>query len=204
MQVEGCGIGTGFEARRRVAAIPDRRFSVQEEARADALAGATRRDIKRCHSVLIHFDPSDRSVLNSDPHRVMQYRPRDTIRRCSIRPLLSLRSRHRSNGEFEDGAAPNRGQRRVVTGVGASNPCSAPHTVRGSPSARVRTHCMTSSACCRTDCGIASRRTLAAFRLMTSSNLVGRSIGRSAGFAPRRMRSTYTAARWNRSSRPGP
>jgi hypothetical protein len=121
MQVEGHGVGTGFETRGRVTAIPDRRFSTQEEARADAPAGAMRCDIKRRHSVLIHFDPSDRNVLHSDPHCVMQYRVRDTIGRCSIRPLLSLRGRHRSHGQLEDGAAPNRGQRRVVTRVGASN-----------------------------------------------------------------------------------
>ena len=121
MQIEGRGVGTAFETRGGVTAILDRRFSTQEEARAYAPAGAMRCDIERRHSVLIHFDPPDRSFLNSDPHCVMQYRPRDTICRCSIRPLLSLRCRHRSHGQFEDGAAPNRGQRHVVTRVGASN-----------------------------------------------------------------------------------
>ena len=38
----------------------------------------------------------------------------------------------------------------------------------------------------------------AVLRLMTSSNLVGSWTGRSAGFAPLRMRSTYDAARRNR------
>src|SRR5215470_13672083 len=41
-----------------------------------------------------------------------------------------------------------------------------------------------------TDCGIVSPRVLAVLRLMTSSNLVGCSTGRSAGLAPLRMRST--------------
>jgi hypothetical protein len=59
--------------------------------------------------------------LNSDPHCVTQYRVRDTIGRCAIRPLLSLRGRHRGHRQLEDGAAPNRGQRRVVARIGASN-----------------------------------------------------------------------------------
>ena len=120
-QIEGRGVGTGFETRGGVTAIPDRRFSMQEEARAYAPAGAMRCDIERRHSVLVHFDPSDRTVLDSDPHGVMQYRVRDTIGRGAIRPLLSLRGRHRGHRQLEDGATPNRGQRRVVTRVGASN-----------------------------------------------------------------------------------
>jgi hypothetical protein len=40
MQIEGRGVGAGFETRGGVTAIPDRRFSMQEEARADAPAGA--------------------------------------------------------------------------------------------------------------------------------------------------------------------
>ena len=121
MQVEGRGVGTAFETRSGVTAIAYRRFSMQEEPGAYAPPGAMRCDIERRHSVLIHFDPPDRNFLNSDPHCVMQYRPHNTICRCSIRPLLSLRWRHRCHGQFEDGAAPNRGQRHVVTGVGASN-----------------------------------------------------------------------------------
>src|SRR5262249_45442125 len=42
-------------------------------------------------------------------------------------------------------------------------------------------------------------RAWAVFRLMTSSNLVGTSTGRSTVFAPRRMRSTYVAVRRNMS-----
>jgi hypothetical protein len=121
MQLEDRGVGTGFETRGGVTAIPDRRFSTQEKARTYAPAGAMRCDTERRHSVLVHFDPSDRNVLNSDPHCVTQYRVHDTIGRCAIRPLLSLRGRHRGHRQLEDGAAPNRGQRRVVTRVGASN-----------------------------------------------------------------------------------
>src|SRR5215831_19668090 len=57
-------------------------------------------------------------------------------------------------------------------------------------------HSMIWSARTSTDCGIVSPRTLAVLRLITSSNFVVCSTGRSAGFAPFRMRSTYVAARW--------
>jgi hypothetical protein len=42
------------------------------------------------------------------------------------------------------------------------------------------------------------------FRLMTSSNVVGCSTGRSAGLAPFRILSTYVAARRSRSGMLGP
>ncbi len=48
---------------------------------------------------------------------------------------------------------------------------------------------MTASACANRIGGRVRPSALAVFRLMTSSNLVGRSNGRSAGFAPFRMRS---------------
>src|SRR5262249_37067626 len=51
-------------------------------------------------------------------------------------------------------------------------------------------HSITSSARARSVGGTARRSALAVLRLMTSSNLVGACTGRSAGFAPRRMRST--------------
>src|SRR5262245_7823764 len=51
-------------------------------------------------------------------------------------------------------------------------------------------HWMISSARISTDCGIVSPRAFAVLRLITSSNLVGCSTGRSAGFAPLRILST--------------
>src|SRR5438105_4913513 len=78
-QVEGRSIRTGFETRSGVTGIAYRSFSMQEKAGAYAPPGAMRCDIERCHSVLIHFDPPDRNLLNSDPHGVMQYRPRNAI-----------------------------------------------------------------------------------------------------------------------------
>ena len=53
-----------------------------------------------------------------------------------------------------------------------------------------RGHWMISSARCSKDWGIVSPRALAVLRLMTSSNLVGCSTGRSAAFAPLRTLST--------------
>src|SRR5579884_993289 len=49
-------------------------------------------------------------------------------------------------------------------------------------------HSMTSSARARIDCGTVRPSALAVFRLMTSSNLVGWTTGRSAGFSPLRIR----------------
>ncbi len=54
----------------------------------------------------------------------------------------------------------------------------------------VAAHRITSSARNRTVGGIVRPSALAVFRLMTSSNFVGRSTGRSAGFAPFRILST--------------
>ena len=57
------------------------------------------------------------------------------------------------------------------------------------------THSITSSASCWR-CRETSRpKALAALRLIVSSKVVGRCTGRSAGFSPLRMRSTYVAAR---------
>ena len=58
---------------------------------------------------------------------------------------------------------------------------------------------MISSARPNTDCGIVRPRAFAVFRLITSSNLVGCSTGRSAGFVPLRILSMYLAARRNKS-----
>ena len=53
---------------------------------------------------------------------------------------------------------------------------------------------MISSACSSTDCGIVSPSALAVFRLITSSNLEGFSMGRSPGLAPFRILSTIGGA----------
>src|ERR1700694_1763246 len=51
-------------------------------------------------------------------------------------------------------------------------------------------HSITSVAWSRSDCGMVSPSALAVLRLMTKSNLVGCSTGRSPGLAPFKMRST--------------
>jgi hypothetical protein len=56
-------------------------------------------------------------------------------------------------------------------------------------------HSITSSARASSDCGTVRPSALAVLRLMTSSNFVGCSIGKSAGLAPLSILSTKTAAR---------
>jgi hypothetical protein len=56
-------------------------------------------------------------------------------------------------------------------------------------------HSITSSARASSVGGISTPSALAVLRLITNSNLVGCSIGRSAGLAPLRILSTYPAAR---------
>ena len=65
-------------------------------------------------------------------------------------------------------------------------------------------HSITSSARASSAGGTVIPSALAVFRLITSSNLVGACTGRSAGFSPLRIRSTYAAARryWSRKSGP--
>src|SRR5262245_55820096 len=60
-------------------------------------------------------------------------------------------------------------------------------------------HSITSSARSRKDSVIVRPSALAVVRLMTRSNLVGCSTGKSAGFAPRKILSTKSAVRLNMS-----
>ena len=62
----------------------------------------------------------------------------------------------------------------------------------------------TSSAATSSVCGIVRPSSFAVLRLMTNSNFVGCSTGRSLGLAPRKILSTYSAARWNRVGMLGP
>src|SRR5207249_7667140 len=63
---------------------------------------------------------------------------------------------------------------------------------------------MTLSAWYSTDCGIVRPICFAVLRLITNSNFVGCSTGRSAGFAPLRILSTNVADRRFMSRRLGP
>src|SRR5262245_31962284 len=65
-------------------------------------------------------------------------------------------------------------------------------------------HSITSSARASMIGGISRPIALAVLTLITSVNLVGRSIGKSAALAPLRMRSMYIAARLYMSGRLGP
>src|SRR5262249_473232 len=63
---------------------------------------------------------------------------------------------------------------------------------------------ITLSARNSSDCGIVRLSAFAVLRLITNSNFVGCSTGRSAGFAPFKILSTYVAARRTRSAKFGP
>ena len=65
-------------------------------------------------------------------------------------------------------------------------------------------HSITSSARASSVDGTSRPSVLAVFKLMTSSYLVGACTGRSAGFSPLRMRSTYDATRRYWSTLSGP
>src|SRR5262252_6851756 len=65
-------------------------------------------------------------------------------------------------------------------------------------------HSITSSARASSVGGTSRPSVLAVLRLMINSNLVGCWIGRSAGLAPLKMRSTYDADRRNTSATSGP
>src|SRR5262245_9065735 len=66
---------------------------------------------------------------------------------------------------------------------------------------RAPSHSITSSAIASKAGGSVTPSALAVLKLMTNSKVVACSIGRSAGFAPLRMRSTKNAARRDRSDR---
>src|SRR6266446_5428390 len=65
-------------------------------------------------------------------------------------------------------------------------------------------HSITSSAVASSEGGTVRPSAVAVVKLMTRSNLVGCSTGISAGFAPRRILSTYSAARRNKSGKFAP
>src|SRR5215831_552046 len=67
-----------------------------------------------------------------------------------------------------------------------------------------RPYSITSSARARSDGGTVRPSAFAVLRLIARSYLVGACTGRSAGFSPLRMRSTYPAARRNPSNASGP
>src|SRR5262249_32806138 len=72
---------------------------------------------------------------------------------------------------------------------------SAPYSICRRRATHAPHHLITSSARASTEGGIVRPRVLAVLRLMTSSNLVGCSTGRSAGLAPFRILSTKVATR---------
>src|SRR5262249_59835797 len=69
---------------------------------------------------------------------------------------------------------------------------------------RAAFHSITSSARASSVGGISMPSALAVVRLITRSNLVGGSTGMSAGFAPRKILSTISPQRRNKSAKLGP
>src|SRR5215467_3199016 len=83
--------------------------------------------------------------------------------------------------------------------------CCATRDVRLGPKADIGyLYSITLSARIRKDSGIVNPSVLAVVKFTMRSNLVGCSIGRSVGFAPRSILSTYSAARRNKSGKFGP
>ena len=87
------------------------------------------------------------------------------------------------------GREPIDSERSVDVRFGAHSGLSS-DIAPGPKSANKRRHSITSSAWASKVLGTVTPRTLAVLRLMNSSNLVGCSTGRSAGFAPLRILST--------------
>ena len=111
-----------------------------------------------------------------------------------------LRPRHRPSAALlarvRFGAVSGRQMRR------AAIPLSA--TSRLMHRSKLNHYSITSSARASSVGGTSRPSALAVFRLITNSNLVGCSTGMSAGFAPRRILSTSSAERRNRSAKFGP
>src|SRR5829696_4696311 len=105
-------------------------------------------------------------------------------------------------GADHEGYSPRRRgrlSRRLDLQAGYSGPSTAEERKQFSPP-----HSITSSAVNRRFGGIVRPSSFAVFRLVTSSYFVGCSYGRSLGFSPRKMRSTYDAARRKSSRRSVP
>jgi hypothetical protein len=106
--------------------------------------------------------------------------------RCGSKPEVPTPTRHfRSTPDSRHRYADRSGPFRANFGSG-------------------RLHSITSSARSRNASGILNPSALAAFRLMMRSNFTGCCTGMSAGFAPRRILSTNSAARLNRSGKFAP
>jgi hypothetical protein len=125
-----------------------------------------------------------RANRNSRPLRYLIFRGSipHPCNRC-VRFATTVASGH-ANTRYQADATPYLG--RTSTGWTA-------------PACGWRTYSIASSAMASSVAGTSRPSALAVLRLIASANLVGCSIARSLGFAPRRILSTYSAARRNRS-----
>jgi hypothetical protein len=131
----------------------------------------------------------------------------------SCRRSHANRARHTESAEGRSpgGASPRRRARSRPTSPAMCGGCGGRGCRRAVAEWRIRLlpgrtgradqarYWMISSARTRIDCGMVNPRALAVLRLRIISNFVGCSIGKSPGFAPFTIRSTYVAARRNRS-----
>ena len=137
-------------------------------------------------------------------------------RRSHLRALVPIEARRRLLTSPELICAPKGTNSSAVKSAYSKSPTTAPSARSSHAPVRMRSltwpsaqrrpilfghrssaalHSITSSARARSIGGTARPSVLAVCALMTSSNLVGCSTGRSAGFAPRRILSTKSAAR---------
>jgi len=112
------------------------------------------------------------------------------LSRCEVRDHINYRKNDRwRSHRFYRALQRLKSPMRYICGIFGAPPFSSFSTQSANSGSR-RTYSITSSARCWTDKGTSTPSAFAVFKLITSSNLVGCSTGRSAGFAPRRILST--------------
>src|SRR5262249_53161410 len=163
--------GCGLSRKRRIVVADDRRYPT-----ADQIGGQIRQPIK----VIFRRVVFDRDVPTIDVAGFLQ-------------ALAERGYEMRSVGERRAAEESDYRHRRLLRARRERPRCSRAAEERDELASL--DHSITSSASASTLSGRARPRAFAALRLITSSNFVGNSTGRSAGFAPLRMRPAYTPAR---------
>jgi len=115
----------------------------------------------------------------------LQFKRMPAMRERSYRSRGSIKVVTRTPSDCVAASARRRRRRARLRRSGRREIELAP--VIGERARRARAHSITRSARSKSDGGIVRPSAFAVFRLITSSNFVGRSTGRSAGFAPLRI-----------------
>jgi hypothetical protein len=127
------------------------------------------------------------------PNRVAAFQPNSAARPAQFSPpvkklLQSLKNwRHRCGGMSVSGRWWSR---RATPSIQRYSLLGPDFHRQDRTSFAWRTHSITSSASARSFAGMSRRSAFAVLRLMTNSNLVGCTTGRSAGFSPLKIRPT--------------